>query len=464
MGQLNALIFRDGNSQYALRYAAVTFVLSSLVLGFYFYFLYPGILNKDHFHLILTKSTGTLFARQSNLYSLISFLLIDLGNSSSFIGFFQLLLSSFTLSYIIYQLAKSNVRKMALALVSLPFLFLPSVFLYTFSYHRDILFSWLCILLISILFFEELQDRKTRKNFSALKLVSISLIACTVGALRIDGVVFLVGALLLLVLKFRIEMKKVGLTICIFIVSFVSLNSLLFISPLNQYKNYPVNKDYYVTVVVNPLSYILRNRKIELSAAELDAIERIIDMKHLMNYEDDFNIPMVHEQKVKKNFTKEELGDFFFSSSKVFLRNPDLFLINRLKIFINILGVGRRSMYLLDDKVNIAGKENIKRDFRITSEIKSRFLRKTTFSNYRDSTRNLFWSSLWSLVLIILGVLSKRSRIVRYICLLFLLRTAIVFLLAPATHFIYLFSNYLVGFLLIPFYLVEAREIQKSVS
>lgn len=262
--------------------AAFIFLLCA---GYFFAHLlafWPGMLSIDGFDYIhqinfMARAAGDL-NYESRLYGALLFYLAKLDPVLTYVSLLQILLAAGTITYGHYLVSR-RLRMPVAALFGAAFLvFTPNNAWMVIHSERDILFSWLGLLMMLQLI--DLSLPTTAAASLPRRMIPLALTAVLAAGLRREGLLLL-AVLVPQVYLLRRPARAVWLSLFGSAAVWSGLLLLLLPTPLDQRDLYQVRDQYAVRNLVYPVLYILQRREKPLGEAERQILEPVIDMSDL---------------------------------------------------------------------------------------------------------------------------------------------------------------------------------------
>ena len=320
-------------SQHPFRYS---FILMSLCYSIFLIIYYPGILNLDNANQIkevLGMPTRYLegINRISNSYltnfnPIVHTLMLGLPVKLGFmLGNFNFGLFLYTLmqliiiisinSYIINYLVKNKINILYVFISLLVLILFPTIGFYSVTAVKDVLYTeFLALFCLKI--YDYL---KNKDQYHFLNYLSFFIISVLVILFRNNGIYLIIITLLFLL----INNKK--LPIITLIVSLMSFN-LLFnnvLLPLCGISGTSIREA--LSVPFQQTARLVTLKKEVISDKDLEIIGQILDVQNMAeDYDKDLSDPV--KDKFNKDYTKEDLVNYFGVWSKYLLKEPLIYV------------------------------------------------------------------------------------------------------------------------------------------
>jgi len=225
---------------------------------------------------------------------------------------------------------------------------------------------------------------------------------------------------------------------------------------------------YMLTSYLNPLSILIKNDNYFTLTPDRDSeiINNMLQVDSVKKYATPYELPNFWLGHYKESATEKEFDDLEKTAYKLFLNNSDVFFESRIYNFINTTGLSNHNTLEIGETYNngnsnLLFKKNPKSPFPSIQKYLVDFIYKSTqFSGYHVFfSRFYIWSFIPALVLVFFVLFLYKFTPISSICVLFIsLRIPLVFLFSPASQFKYYYSLYLIGFMILPFLIIEARK------
>lgn len=438
------------------KYAAIYFGIMTV----FFILLYPGHFVGDEFDVLIAVRNYSLFSWQNYLTNIFYTYSLYLIPTAVGIVVIQLGVLSFVTGYVIAVARKLFKKSYTHYFLFLPFLFFP-VILNNLYPLRLTMFSYLLLLLVSWLLFihKKIITPKNPKVF----FLQASAILAVVAFWRSEGLIYL---LFLPVFAYTLGLlSKSALRNTATYVAFVG--ALIFIGISYWITSGTANDQYQITATINPLSTMVQgNLKGKHINQDLAAINKVVDLSIVKKYPSYDEIPSFWNGAVRPDYSKHLKG-YNFHIYRMFLENFNLFLANRIRVFLDTNSfdkypsIGDReysydvSQFYNPDPREIQKINNFYATNKFSHPISLRL--KLAITRRLELVNSAFRPGLltqivWSIIptLILLSVLTivallRRWRLTVFLTALLLLHGLIIFLTAPGDYSMYYFPIYLVG-------------------
>ena len=374
---------------------------------------------------------------------------------------FQNFCYSLIVGYVVYRGVNFFRSKLAY-LIYLVFI-IPSIAYFSLYINRTPIYGYIYILFLSILIFDFLE----KKALNIGKIFSLVLLASILVVLRYEGIYLIITAPILIFIAYRLEFKlrDTGLLILAIIITMNIIN----IPQKKWEKLYEGNYTYkrLRPAIVHSLSNMLEY-DIE---GDFEVIDRVMSVEIMREHRDLYNITPFSMGVEREDFTDEDEQAFIEESIRIFLRNPLEFLKVRFKtLHITSLhskdsvqnftyfnsNYGDRSLFteeLFPETRDKVLKVLVNNPEEGPMSFRSEKLKKI------GNLKNLISYNLY-ITIFIVSIISIISLIrLNWFWLLISLgllgHGAIIFLLAPATFFMYYLPIHMVAWLLVVLFFIS---------
>lgn len=353
-------------------------------------------------------------------------------------------------------------------------LFLPPIILSNLTPIRATLFAYILLFVVFYLYYFLNKFTKLKiKNFTPLFIaVPIVVIWKSEGIVLLPFILFMIYR----VSKSKISWKK----LCIV---FGVLLLLIFIArkPQNDWSesDYVVSNQYKATVMLNPLSMMLQESKLNHFEELRPQLSKYIDLDVLKKYPDyKENIAFWGDKdKLFVSSKKEDFNSFKNAFISLVKANPVIFLKYRWKTFevtAGFINDSARTSRSADGLVNNSDIEPIKNftfNYQLNKvlfpDFRAKFVNVLEGSSLNNKKKSTFifhvtWNITFILILL-LGItlfsIYKRDVLLFLINIMLWCLTIGIFLTAPASYFMYYFPVYLVTILLFFSLLLKKKKL-----
>ncbi len=452
----------------------IFYISSFLYFSAYLLIFWPGLFSGDTFCDVHQAVYGQYKSWGSYLYYKLTSLQFSISKHPAIMGLTQITFICFCLTRV-FQLCQIYKIKKIFILLNLLVFFLPLNSLLTIFYSRDFWAGWTNILIFIELFNITFKYVYLKQEPSAKYLFLISALIVTSALLRFENYIFIPLTFIIYNYLNFFKTKKKLLMFFIILILF-SVIFYKFIYPMSRNNdNYVLvpTRLYIVSALINPLSYIIKNNY-DLAPDQKKAIDKVVPVKLLYEKYSAFEIEPFHERLRQGNieFTNSSFKNFLYTTFEIFSENFLLFLRNRTSMFFSILGL--KNTYYFSNRFYELNPS------KYASELRKKFKGIWPEKNYEilGNTKNFVYS---------MGKFNKNfgillnSAIVGFILSIFLLfkikkfpatgwaslfissRLVIIFFTAPASHFKYIYSLYIFGFVGILTLYIEMR-VKKNLN
>lgn len=431
---------------------------------------WPGIFTWDEFWVFESATYFNIENWQSYLTSYFYIICMYFFPSAGSIAFIQIVVMSFTASWIITKLQfKFNIKIMKYLILALLALW-PSIIFSTLITFRSTMLAIFELWLIGYIYFNI-----SEKTVGKSKLLIIGFLTIILSTWRTEGIYHVLLIPLFLFVKYRDKgMRKriVYFTFSIFIGVLVLSKGY----DLIRQDNY-VKMKYELTAYMNPLSIILTDENVNITDIDLEIMDKVIDIEKTKAEAYYYETPAFWNGAVREGFTKQEFSNFKKEYIKLITLNPDSFLSARTRTFVAAAGFSPQAYYVSDYINNyiITKPENKAAELLLSKpmnyplnlKIRQIAVDYLDFSKSKITTLN-FTMLFWNFIPIVLGLLIIifRTKTIKdpllWMALICFGRIPILFLTEPGSYFMYYYPTYLAGAFVIIIYLFDRMKARKE--
>lgn len=433
-------------------------LVCALSFGLWLSAHWPGLYNYDTFQNFENAMKYVSGAWSSHIYSYYLIALFWVSKTPGFIGLFQVTLA-ILLSTLIFSWAARQSHRRLVFLFAFFFAVSPINPLMTIFYVRDWLFSWMLFTLATGFAF--CLNYFRNKPMGWLPVATLSLLSLLVSLTRQDSfLVVVVLPFLFFFLKWKTDRRACRRMIAL---GLLAIATAVYFNPMRDLGIAPA---YAMTGVMNPLSAIINNPHVaENPEQDSIVIDHVLDINLLKKYQNDYEIPAFHHGAYRQSSTPSDREEFFKVYFRLIKENPRLFLNNRLKMGLALMGTAD-TMYYCDDLIYASPEERAK--FQAYWPDKAP-ISKTLNVVANQITDALFQGSPWLrfllashwlplLASLIALFLFAKFPITAAAAAIILVRVPVVFLMSPAPHYNYLYSIDLFALMILPLIWMERRS------
>ena len=441
-------------------YLAVLFVFLILV--------WPGIWRWDDILVAKYAKEFGMVPWQHFLSSVVNIYSLRIIPFASGVTIIQCILISLIVSYIIVNIYEGmKLKKWYFFIILLvPFL-LPSVIdnnLYTL---RPILYSYAFILLIFLMFEIVTKSKEINlKNSIVLIITFVTVSAYRSETIWFIGVPMLFSLYMLIKNRNKMNVSKKLLYLCIPIITIgltfgISWTEKKFLGDWSS-------NNYTITSTVEQIAPLIREaNKNEECKDIIEKIDKVINVKMILEQEKNTGIDIYWQGLVRENYTNEEFNEYMKCYAKLCLKFPKIFINQRIDEFIRTSALKKDSLNTISDTssayddlnaenyctelidlygdiqkpINVGLRRNV---IRIIEGRKLYDYKKTNI------VYHIFYNLIPPILILALSMIYlffKKKYVLSFITLLILTKTFLVFMTAPISLFIYYFAEYLLGYL-----------------
>jgi len=410
------------------------------LLGLIFWGGYPGFLGFDSFEALRAIAAVTPSIFLGDFYFSMNMIFFQIWPEVWALTIINFLTIFFCLTSFSNMAIRMETLKYYLIGLLIFFAYPVNILLSLYTV-RDISASWLMAYVL-IKFYDlclsENSSLKANLNFG------IAFAACCLLRKEAAWVMLPLFSLLIL-FRFRFLLRSFAIT---------SILTLAFIwaTQLNN-TNQRHHDNYEVTLLINPLSYILKEKYPAGLPSDIDAkLGPYFKNEYLINHQTDYEITPFHRGGVNNGISHNDYLQFRKATFEIILQNWDLFLINRFKIAGYHFGYPLDFAYIASDlyldSLHRKWQSSDSRTFFSSVEQQisaSRYHRPgwghrilNRMMRIKSQYSHIFSTYVIPMLLILLALIYyPRSFLFNSVCFILLCRIMLVILTAPAGLFKY---------------------------
>lgn len=437
-----------------------------LILSGYYYFvflkIFPGWVGYDDCHSAIEIMKGKAWGWQSVSYSFVLSVGYIILGKMGLVAFISITYFNY-LALKVFQIIDQQLYGKFKHLVALIFLILclhPTNQSQLLSHFRDILFSLILIHVGLIVFY--------LKTWNSKNVIFFSMLVIVLGDFRQDAKIYLliIPIILYFTKIWNFQNLKVYLTTVI-IAGFSYYIGSSYVLSINPYSN-----DYKVTAYVHPLSVVFKFKSKEnFSPEEISAIDKVLSVDKLIQFYSPLDIVPFHNGAYNYKHSPEEWINFQQVANSLIYKNLNLIIKSRNDMFLSTINFGEPGLIFYDHlRSEIGTLKILSEKFKLTEE--NLKLSDTGNAYYKllqyfNSQRSFLWSLVNSLILPLIFLLlctlffMKEAKII-FITLLVLARLPVIYFLAPASYYKYLYPILLFFIFVTPIAIIYFRNRFKS--
>lgn len=424
----------------------------------------PGCMTEDSYYTFHMVKNGWWGGWYSPLHPVLITGLIQILPIGFFApGFFLALFCPLPLIGL-HKIISDFGAKKWLHVVPALFLLMPAQILTTLIIVRDSYFTvfYLCF---SLLIFTALVSKK---GSGFRRLFFLSLIGAALSVYRLDafpGVAL--GLILLMAKEIRKERAKGAYvaTMSAIAIPFVALFLLSNSIPMFFGTSWVVGNtwdprtknEYKLTLIENPLGYIVKSPTHQIAAAQRASIEKVFKFSDLAAYHCPENICVFYGGFWNRGASQDERNDAFKSAIAIFAANPGLFIESRID---TLNAVGERNAQTICSRETMIAKgypplklNDALYDF---GQLMVNFVKKTEAADGVLGGARVWWNVyFWMAVCVAITASMMRTPASSIIALMLLGRTLAVAVAAPAGFTLYYLTLFIGGPIVLTLWFLE---------
>ncbi|HXH31146.1 MAG TPA: hypothetical protein VNJ01_10075 [Bacteriovoracaceae bacterium] len=405
----------------------ITLATHVVLLGSFFFFFFPGIIDYDGFNNLEISAEyrySSFVGKFFNTLLITSYQLFP----HAWVIPVATLLGVITSLMILYTQSRTIGAEKCYFAACLLFYCYPINLYMAISSGRDTVSHWL-ITIIALKFYE----KKLTEDWNRTSIFKMCFAIVVVCLLRQENKYFVPFFALAYAYFFNKKLLKP------FLITTVTIFTLLS-SPFFFKDTEPGLSFYRTSVLVNPLSYILKEKYGKSLPPEVNI--RLGDHfknQMLLDHHSDYDIDAFHRGGIRHPVSVENFQHFLKTSLKIISENPLLFLKNRIIITSYMFGLRKEFSYAVGDEyflsLDYLTKVKASLGFPDYQRPDNGPLKSLLPFIYR--THPIYFRSYLIPLALLLWFLLKRRPVFKFICLIFVARTLLICLTAPAGFFKY---------------------------
>ncbi|MGE5329289.1 MAG: hypothetical protein ACM3KR_07270 [Deltaproteobacteria bacterium] len=430
---------------FTLIYFSIMFVLLILT--------WPGIWRWDEFNLLKAAQNLEMFYWFTYISSFVYIFSLMIIPFPAGIVFVQICIISLIVGYIIFKLDNYLLGSKFTYLMYLPFLLLPIIDHNLFPL-RHTLYSYVELLFIVKLLFLRLDKR----DIKAADIIFLSFLTAVLSIWRADGIYYLFLAPILFIIFFnKIYKFKTIAVLCIITIAFTII---LYIPQYIGNSKKSLGYKYKLISIAGPLADLVKAEYDSPEAQkDLKNIDRVISIKALK--ESERGLYAVNSKNA--DYSKDDYKKFLRSYINLIIKNPRVFLKNRLNYFLETHDLTENSAVIFDSSTLKLPRYSFILPYLndsnmifspINIELRKKVIQFLECSYPSLERNNIKLSDkiysclpgIAALLIVLIIVAFKKKIASLALFLIVLVRVPLVFITAPETHFMYYMPVYLCGF------------------
>jgi len=450
------------------------FIISFSIMIILLILTWPGVFRNDELGIILYAKTLRYEPWHHTIISIIMIIELMLIPFPTGTIIINCLLYSVIISYVVSNLAKYfKDIKYRYIILMIPFLLLP-VLENNLYPLRPIMYGYLELFWFSYLYFN--YKNKSKINFGKAVLIIITSILLI--TLRSEAICYIPLVLIMYIAYYKqniISLKKLITLIIIFLFGFVMIDS---------YDEQQMNSEY-------GHSYKLSATHGFIKQASQIAVEQNNE-NYIINLNKGFCVECISRNPndwvgryLNRQISEKDTQILLKTYLKIVLENPGLFLKERIHTFAN------SNAFVKNRNTNIFDSQNLFDDDKDTNTLYAynllintkglyikpinKTLRKNVIyflegKNSNNKTNilfHIFWNSTIPILTVLIFAiynLIKKKILELLLCLFILGKTFLIFLTAPESYFMYYFSVYIIGYVILMVGILHLIKIKKEKS
>lgn len=427
------------------------------LMAIFLLLIWPGYWVWDEMFVIYEIQASSVFTWQSIITQLVFAYSLLLISSPVGITIIQVIIISLIVAFLNTKVELKFGKKLFNVIIYVVFL-LPAILINNLYVLRLQLYTYFLLLLSVTLIFDYLEKKQIGKE----KLLLLYLLSAILILWRSEGLIFIFAIPVLMAITYK-NLRKVyviGLMIIINICTYIGYSKIV-----------PSNDKYGMVIFINPLSIMLQEdlqgENIQEDLEKIDKVFNLELIKENPNYNDIESYWKYNDTLFQEDY-QEYKGEFYKAYADIIINNPISFINARLKTFLATNGmdseyreIGNFTDYYSRENPTNASIELFLSKFEIMNPINKEVKNEAEMfllgsGKYANTViRPIFWNVvpvMIGIVLIMIISLIKKKYIFTLLSLTLLAKSAVVFLTAPASYFMYYLPEYICGIILILLY------------
>lgn len=453
---------KEGNNPIK-EYFKITLIYFGIMVIF-FVLLYPGLWRVDEFGILKNATNVLPNFWQGYLTSVFYIFALMLFPNPAGVVFAQIIVISLIVGYVIFRTKYMIQNKSISYLLYIPFLLFP-VIDSNFYPMRMSIYAFLELLFAFLLF----EFKYTKKVIYRKHIWILVLLASVLVCWRTESIYYIVLAPLTFLILFSKEIKKQeenkqGIRrrklrdLRVQFVLGTILLSMMLTGVQMLGNKLESSKEYELTSIVLPITPLVNKANENEDLELINSVGKVFDTQVLIDgyQEGKTGIVMYWAGNLTKDYNDLDFQEMKAAYYKLILKYPSVFMKERLDTFLGSTG-------LLSETENLFSSDEISNyvQFRETYGYKEPPFRKQLikvleFTNY-ETLHNVVYSfhlQAFFLIFVCLVLLFQRKWGYFFICGTICAKIPLIFLTAPSRLFMYYYSIYLIGVVLVGILLV----------
>lgn len=450
---------RKESSKEYKEYWNYTMIYFGIMLVF-FILLFPGLWRLDEFG-ILKNAAGILpHFWQGYLTSVFYIFALMLVPNPAGVILVQIIVISLVVGYILSRCSQMIENKRLVFILYVPFLLFP-VIDSNFYPIRMSIYAFLELLFAFVLFDIKYTKRVIKKN----QVWLLALLAGVLICWRTESIYYIVLAPVTFVILFYKETSR-KLKVQFVLATIVIASMLSSVQILGN--KIESSKEYELTSIVLPITPLVSKANENGNNEMVEIIDKVLDTEILINgyQEGKTGIAMYWSESLTRNYTNADFEEMKRTYYNLILKYPDVFIRERLETFFGSTGILDETENLFAEDANI-NYINFREAYQYKEPpFRSSLVKILEFTDY-ETIHNLVYSFIPQAIILIgacFVLLIRRKWGYFFICGAVCAKIPLIFLTAPSRLFMYYYSIYLIGAVLIAMlavFLIDKKFVDK---
>ncbi|MGM9534389.1 MAG: hypothetical protein ACI3VR_04020 [Intestinibacter sp.] len=425
---------------------------------------WPGVWRANEFVIINNVVNFHIDIWQNYLTSMFYILCLMLMPFVSGIIIIQNLCISLIVGYVIYKIYYYTDKSKFSFFMYIPFLMLPIIDQNLYPIRNSI-YGYLELLFLFKILFLKYENAKLNQKDICIFAILIAILSTW----RSEGIYYFVLGTIVVFITFNKSFNKKCKST--FLVMTLIFTVVLFL-PQKIFISGAFGDKYDISSIISPLHNVVKSEvekykdeydinQIIDSNKDLNNIDKVLDVEVLVKNKNGLDAYWGKQPLIKKGYSSQDYSRFKKSYVSLVKNNINVFMDERKEVFLKTSALRNWNIFvgntsnLYSKKYSTTKKYDVFRESMYTEPINKNLREKTILflecgegdfkpNSYFKYAYNLFPAVIGLALIAIITLLSKKYTLLM-ISLLALVRIPLVFMTAPRALFMYYFSPYLIG-------------------
>ena len=440
------------------------------IYGFLLFCLAPGLLNEDILYTYHMVRSGWWSGWYSPIHPFLYTFFLQIYPSMFFVTICNIFLLALSCAVATRFLLNNLAPKILLFIGLLLFLLSPPIVFMAMMPLRDSFFCSIFIisLILSASYFVS-PSSLSSSRYKVIQLGVLIILWAILSVYRLDSILAALIFFLILGIKNFKKIKMIIISLATYMALFFTIGLLLPLI-LGSAWELRAEREYKLSLIIQPLSYLIKNGHFNSATAQNDKehIEKIFTYKNLVKFYNPNNISIFWTDEWNKNSSIAERDLVFNTALKLFAENPEIFLASRLEMAREISGLqknGEGIVYYNASKPKerkIQVTETPKFFMLLGEKILKKLETTKQYNGLTFSGRIIYWNLIIPNLLFLFSIFLLRiTPKSAFFSSLLLSKEIIVLLSAPATFSFYYNSVFIGGIFIFLLLITEIKNYKK---